>query len=666
MNGEGLGELVDISGQGWRVLSGSCLDRLPELADSSIDAVVCDPPYELGFMGKRWDSSGIAFDVRVWAECFRVLKPGGHLLAFGGTRTWHRIAVAIEDAGFDIRDSIAWLYGSGFPKSLDVSKAIDKGTGENRARQLRFTEWMCSTGVSQQDCANAIIGFAKNIESARAMAQHYFSDKQQPAIATADVFDAMRHLLPEVPEEIERLVAERTGIEWTAYKNREVIGQKTSGIANKDEGVRHTIGASKAVEVDITAPATPDAQKWQGWGTALKPAFEPVIVARKPLIGTVAENVLTHGTGALNIDGARIGTGTGETRTVLYPDIRGDNYQQGKEAYSERGTVERVVKDQGRWPSNVMLDEVTAALVDEQSGVSQSPKAYRGEGYKDSSMFGVGGVNHANEYGDTGGASRFFYVAKASRRDRNEGLNLCACDKLGTWEKEGQQVTHPADMDQSTQRDTGAFGIPNSDASEWNTSSFGKDTTEQSSTETKSTTSTGTNLTTTSETLSPSIQSLTKEFIQGANSEAVSGGNPAKFAESQNPSPSPIGTSAEKGGLSTAGVDHATLELLPNQNGGAHQCKKCGGIVGGHPTVKPTDLMRQLVRLVTPPGGVVLDPFTGSGSTGKAAILEGFEFIGCELTDDYLPIIEGRLNHAVGMVEELAAEAEVREAETLF
>lgn len=520
---------MDISGQGWRVLSGSCLDRLPELEDASIDAVVCDPPYELGFMGKSWDSSGIAYNVDVWRECLRVLKPGGHLLAFGGTRTWHRIAVAIEDAGFDIRDSIAWLYGSGFPKSLDVSKAIDKSTGENRARQLRFTEWMRSTGVT-----------ARQIDEATGtnMGSHYLSSASQPSIATADLFDAMRHLLPEVPEEIERLVAERTGIEWTAYKNREVIGQTTKARSTSGSSALPTVGGGTVYKTwDETAPATPDAQKWQGWGTALKPAFEPVIVARKPLIGTVAENVLTHGTGALNIDAARIGTGTGETRTVFYPDIRGDNYQQGKEAYSERGTVERVVKDQGRWPSNVMLDEVTAALVDEQSGERASGGGAKGIG----GMFGNGGYNpnRANTlYFDTGGASRFFYVSKASKRDRNEGLD-------GLEER------------------------------------------------------------------------MARKFAQ----------------------------------------DETTLATMPF---GKLPVKNF------HPTVKPTDLMRQLVRLVTPPGGVVLDPFTGSGSTGKAAILEGFEFIGCELTDDYLPIIEGRLNHAVGMVEELAAEAKAREAETLF
>jgi DNA modification methylase len=431
----------DISGTGWRVMAGSCLDRLKDLDDNSIDAVVTDPPYELGFMGKSWDSSGIAYNVEVWRECLRVLKPGGHILAFGGSRTWHRLAVAVEDAGFEVRDSIAWIYGSGFPKSLDVSKAIDKGFGENRARQFRFTKWMRSTGITARQ-----IDEATNTK----MGGHYTSQSSQPAIATADLFDKLRPYLPEVPEEIERLVAERTGIEWTAYKNREVIGSKISGIANKDEGQRHTIGASKSIEVDITAPATPEAQKWNGWGTALKPAFEPVVVGRKPLIGTVAANVLEWGVGGLNIDGTRIATtdrfgGGAKGSSGFAANYDSEGWSAGSEL--------------GRWPSNVMLDEYTAELVDEQQE----------------------------------DVSRFFYVAKASKRDRNEGL------------------------------------------------------------------------------------------------------------------------------------DERT---------------------NFHPTVKPTDLMRQLMRLVTPPGGTVLDPFTGSGSTGKAAILEGFQFVGIELTEEYLPIIEGRLNHA--------------------
>jgi len=465
-----------------RVFLGDCREVLKALPDNSVDSVVTDPPYELGFMGKKWDSSGIAYDVTVWEECLRVLKPGGHILAFGGSRTWHRLAVAIEDAGFEIRDSIAWMYGSGFPKSLDVSKAIDKGMGKNRERQLEFTAWMRASGLSQKDCAGLVRDFAKNDETASAMAQHYYSDKTQPAIATADIFDAMRAGLPPVPENIERLVAERTGIEWTEYKNRQIIAKgyrvdaKTSAVP--------VSGATPDGHYDITAAHTSEAKQWEGWGTALKPTHEPVVVGRKPFAkgSTVAANVLEWGVGGLNIDASRIGT-TVETwpssRTWTSKEMSRPGGSKADDAVVQKtGDV-----PQGRWPANVIFDEYSAGLLDEQSG--ENP-------------------------------SRFFYCAKASKRDRNEGL--------------GEM-----------------------------------------------------------------------EIVQGKRTHS--------------------------GGEDTRG-----RPVPQNRN--------------IHPTVKPTTLMRYLIKLVTPPGGTVLDPFTGSGSTGKAALLDGYKFVGAELTEEYLPIIEGRLTWA--------------------
>ena len=205
-----------------------CLTAMKQMPENSVDSIVTDPPYELGFMGKSWDGSGIAYSVEMWSEALRVLKPGGHLLAFGGTRTYHRMACAIEDAGFEIRDSIHWIYGSGFPKSHDVSKAIDKAAGATRK----------------------VVG-TKRLDGNAAM-----STKEKGGTCAT--------------------------------------GTNSVGVA--------------PIDVSITAPATPEAQRWQGWGTALKPAHEPVVVARKPLVGIVAANVLEHGTGALNIDGCRIGT----------------------------------------------------------------------------------------------------------------------------------------------------------------------------------------------------------------------------------------------------------------------------------------------------------------------------------------------------------------------
>ncbi len=328
---------------------GDCLEVLRSLPDCSIDSIVTDPPYGLSFMGKRWDYD--VPSVEVWAECLRVLKPGGHLLAFAGTRTQHRMAVRIEDAGFEIRDMIAWVYGSGFPKSLDVSKAIDKRAGAER----------------------------------------------------------------------------------------EVVSNNPTFRKMQENASNYNLQRNEF----ITAPATPEAKQWQGWGTALKPALEPITVARKPLIGTVAENVLQHGTGAINVDGGRVGT---EERITNWSGTA--NY---KVSDPKTGTTTAT----GRWPANFIHD----------------------------------GSEEATDL--LGASARFFYCAKASKADRDE--------------------------------------------------------------------------------------------------------------------------------------NH-------------------------HPTVKPTDLMRYLCRLVTPPSGTVLDPFMGSGSTGKAAMLEGFAFVGIEREAEYIDIAKARIQSAVGLL----------------
>jgi DNA modification methylase len=454
-----------------------------------------------------------------------VLKPGGHLLSFGGTRTYHRVAVAIEDAGFELRDSIAWLYGSGFPKSLDVSKAIDKRGGESIGW---FGEWLRAwrkqNNISQKEVAALFPSKSGNLTGCVANWELGLN------LPTAEQFTIIcRHFnLP---------------FESIEEAQREVIGSKMSGIANKDEKERHTIGASKAIQVDITAPATPEAQQWQGWGTALKPAFEPVIVARKPIEGTVANNVLKWGTGGLNIDASRIVAEDQEKLEKNWDRSQSHAAKEGRHSMS--GGLNTInlsgYKAEGRWPANVILDPDTAQLLDEQSGTSKSPKPYVAEGYKETSMFGVGGVNHAREFGDSGGASRFFYVAKASKRDRNEGL------------------------EELPELRTGAM----------------------------SATADGTMLT-------------------GSGNE--------RNTRRQN----------------------------------------------FHPTVKPTSLMEYLIKLVTPPNGTVLDPFTGSGSTGKAAILQGFDFIGIEMTEEYLPIIEGRLKHAEALVAERIKETSDKQSEVLF
>jgi DNA modification methylase len=452
----------------YEVIQGDCLEVMRGMDADSVDAIVTDPPYGLSFMGKKWDYD--VPSVEIWAECLRVLRPGGHLLAFAGTRTQHRMSVRIEDAGFEIRDMIAWVYGSGFPKSLDVSKAIDKmdASEEQERRRLRFTAWVRSTGAT-----------ARQIDDATGtnMGGHYTTAASQPAIMTREHLDACRHLLGAVPEWVER-EADIRSVESKNFAERELVGRKTgldgSGFGNVGHGLKST-------EIDITDPATAAAREWHGWGTALKPALEPITVARKPLVGTVAANVMQHGTGALNIDGCRVGT-------LAPTTTRGANAlgRMNDDGWTPSDDGQRVdPHPAGRWPANLIHDggeEATAPM---------------------------------------GESARFFYCAKASKRDREDGLDGVAVGKAGVGD----------------------------------------------------------------------------ERPSGGSNERMNKG-----------------------------------AVAPRSN--------------THPTVKPTDLMRYLCRLVTPPNGVVLDPFAGSGSTGRGAVLEGFRFVGIEREAEYAEIARRRIAKA--------------------
>jgi DNA modification methylase len=396
------------------IRNGDALDELRKIPDASIDAIVTDPPYELSFMGRKWDNTGIAYSVELWREALRVLKPGGHLVAFGGTRTYHRMACAVEDAGFEIRDSLTWLYGSGFPKSLDVGKAIDKAAGVQRERVQ-------------------LVGGALNADTANG---------------------------------------------WNGSSP-------------------HSSSAPLAGTRQVDEPVTDAARTWQGWGTALKPAQEPIVLARRPLSGTVAGSVLAHGTGALNIDGTRV---AGDVPTTTRG--RGQVGVLNDDGWVPSQDMQRIEPHAaGRWPANVLLthgescaDVCTpgcpVAELDAQSGTLKSG-AMKPVRRSTSPMFPVGtDLTYATEASE-GGASRFFpafrYQAKAPAKER------------------------------------------------------------------------------------------------------------------------------------------------PKVDGVAH------------PTVKPLELMRWLVRLVTPPGGVVLDLFAGSGTTLQAAREEGFASIGIEREPTYLPLIAARL-----------------------
>jgi len=411
-----------------KLLQGDCLEQMKTLEDNSVDAIVSDPPYGISFMAKKWDYD--VPSVEVWKEAMRVLKPGGHALIACGTRTQHRMVVNIEDAGFEIRDVVSWIYGSGFPKSLNISKAIDKAAGVER----------------------------------------------------------------------------------------EVVGKKRAGLARKARGGGEMCGGNQSFEhlrvADITAPATEAAKQWDGWGTALKPSSEFFTLCRKPLSEkTIAANVLKWGTGGINIDGCRVGTDAGWS----YPSGAGGNgFHGGVGRKADGSRKDACESTQGRFPANLIHDgsqEVLELFPETKSGGGNRNGAQKGDVFKGFGDTGVERVFKASQ----GSAARFFYCAKASKKDRDEGL------------------------------------------------------------------------------------------------EAMT----AKFAPTM--------------GNGIGAKEHDPETATPKKN--------------THPTVKPTALMQYLCRLITPTGGTVLDPYMGSGSTGKAAIKEGFDFIGCELDPDYFKIAETRINN---------------------
>ena len=370
------------------IYHGDCRDVLPTL--EPVEVCITDPPYGLSFMGKGWDHGvpGVEF----WRVISKALLPGAPLFAFGGTRTHHRLMCGIEDAGFDIRDCMMWLYGSGFPKSLDISKAIDKARYDGREiRQV--TAWIASAR-SDARVTNADIDAAFGFNG---MAGHWTTQGAQAAVPTIEQVPVLLGVLGVAPpDDVSRLLWElngRKGEPGEAWSRRKFVrkaerGEVATRIYDNGEGPR------LSQDVAITAPATEAAKLWHGWGTALKPAYEPIVLAMKPLSGTFAQNALEHGVAGLNIDGARIEhSGDADlARSLAKNPGRDDKVTSGTYGASR---PQQSVNTSGRWPANVILDEDAARILDEQSG-------YTG-------------------FTDSGGASRFFYTAKASRSDRGEG-----------------------------------------------------------------------------------------------------------------------------------------------------------------------------------------------------------------------------------------------------
>jgi DNA modification methylase len=581
---------------------GDCLEQLKKLTDDSVDSIVTDPPYELGFMGKKWDSSGIAYNVELWQECLRVLKPGGHLLAFSGSRTYHRMTVAIEDAGFEIRDQIMWVYGSGYPKSLNISKAISKDTcvglctctghkpsypinkdggaygqeiHNNRGNEKTvgdhdgycIGENMGSNGSDGDEIeeSSQYTNLQNNPmpegysllplpESSNEKGKRHSQEQESVLLKgmRGSTPENERQRNPEIRERLEECstVSERsgpslpdmssihgTGVRGASYSPIPIRGEEHDGQSNRSMSeLPQQSGEQNAENIIIDTNRNgnkkrnvnskyicPDCNNIRTdiGGTALKPAHEPICVARKPLIGTVAQNVLTHGTGGLNIDGCRVVTNDKTQRVNS-----GVEWGNRKDEYYEDREPQVFGSPLGRFPANFIhdgSDEVIGLFPETASGTGNG-NAKTGEAGNITPM------RHGKliPRTDHGSAARFFYCAKASKKDRDEGLER--------------------------------------------------------------------------------FNSIPTAFGNQAQAEL------------------------KRGNLVHADGKSGMNKVIARKN--------------THPTVKPTSLMRYLCKLITPPTGTVLDPFMGSGSTGKAAVLEGFNFIGIERDESYFEIATARIEHA--------------------
>ena len=523
----------------YKLYHGNMLDVLKVIEPNTIDSIITDPPYELNFMGKGWDNSGIAFKKETWQKCYEVLKPGGYLLAFGGSRTFHRIACAIEDAGFEIRDTIMWLYGSGFPKSMDISKQIDKRGGDDYSKRfaIDLKQARESRNLTMKYCDDKYCNGSTNWS-------WYEGRKDGCRVPDYQTYLEIIKEFPEL-EKYKELIKEA---------EREVIGKKEYTADKNVMNIRNYTG--ERVELDITTPSTDLAKKWNGWGTALKPSFEPIIVARKPFKGSLVDNVIEYGVGGINIDECRIETTEDLTRNCLgRASARHEGYYRPCFEHAEKKVYGST---NGRFPANTILtyddtdfDEVCGGFPDTNGGKRHNTTKRIEEGtsyFKDKDF-----IFNRNEYNDSGSASRYFYCAKASKKDRDEGLDSLEIKKTGE------------------------------------------------------------------------LQGGRKEGSAGSimlNADGTTRVNP--YAG--------IGT--------------------PKRN--------------NHPTVKPTELMQYLVRLVSPNGATILDPFNGSGSTGKAVMYENYErnknykYIGIELTEEYLPIAKARIEYVCNL------EPEVNNQLTIF
>jgi DNA modification methylase len=548
---------IETIAEGITLHPGDCLDVLAAMADASVDSCVCDPPYGLKFMGRAWDHGvpGIPY----WAHVLRVLKPGGHLLAFSGTRTYHRMVCAIEDAGFEIRDQIGWAYGSGFPKSHDVSKGIDRAAGAER-----------------------------------------------------------------------EVIGKRQFANGTFARDGAVMGQ-------------HGVYGPATGNPMVTAPATDDAAQWQGWGTALKPAWEPVVMARKPLgENTVAANVLKHGTGAINIDGCRVDASDADLTSV-----QNCRTEQGGHTVTLNipGHSQPTYNTKGRWPANIVhdgSDEVVGAFPETAAGTIGVRDPNGTMGYHG----GASGLpNVFSGHADNGGsAARFFYQVK---RDEECHSIRFASDAEARFDLKSERVVSAlshaveASMPQSELQNL-SYRAPDMSVSERELRIVCASVTE-------------------------AIQNLGRRSWLGLEQESTTVRlGPAICVATQRPTG--ITTITLSLWRSARSVEAVTFNIIETS-------AEAGASVSGkrlfytakadaddrlgskHPTVKPLDLMQWLVRLVTPPGGTVLDPFAGTGTTGEAAFREGFRAVLIEREPEYQNDIRRRMSLVLGGPDERRRES---------
>ena len=651
------------------IYHGDCRDIMEgKLPDNWVDSIVTDPPYELGFMGKGWDASGIAYRVEVWSEALRVLKPGGHLLAFGGTRTAHRLACAIEDAGFDIRDSIAWMYGSGFPKSLDVSKAIDKNNGE-AGRLWKFTAFMRSTGLTAKQLNEVTDTF---------MGGHYLTDKSQPAIPTPELWQMIRPSCGDVPEWVDDLVA-RIAAE------REVVGSDTKARSTSGNSALPTLGGETVYQTwDITAPATDAAQQWQGWGTALKPAFEPIVVARKPL-STAGINVLKMVESELKergVEGEITWTSAHASdagKLVEQKNLSSIAVPQVEETsvahaganetlrsdwptanYSARSTQsgERIIPNSSKQPAVEVTDDSESKFL---TTMAESAPAAENQSLN---FLPLTTLTEAGQHTASQFTEKFTpnFDAKdslpviASFAGIATGLTgsraLVRIDQLSDgsfiWPKSlPRSFSTPLTVAENVlAHGTGALNIDRCriGTSEtlgrakggWGNAAVGADNYGNFN----------------------SI-GVTVEGGRWPANVILDESQAAELDKQSGASSGQVGMKQTSQNL-TFGVGHErekqTFDYGVRDFGGASRffyTAKANSAERprvddvAHPTVKPLELMRYLVRLVTPPGGTVLEPFGGSGTTIEACVIEGFRCIAIELTEEYLTLIAQRLTKPI-------------------